>query len=442
MHKAAPQTHISIAAHLPLAGSQGSASRRAFLQFLRIAYVRLRFPIVLLALFLVVGKWDVLRNYWDTWTLGAAARNPNDQAASGDTEYFCPMDPGVLSDWPAKCSICNMALVRRKKGHVTPLPEGVVARMQLSPYRVQLAGIRTSLAEYRPLVYQLEGLGRVLLPDDDRTAAPIVAWELPQTSLEVLRHAQGVVVRTDHAPGAAELAGHITQIQAGHGGSLRLLATVDDFDGLLLADMLVSVRTEVPAAGLEPFKSDSPPGEVLAVPASAVVDTGREQLVYVDRGGGMFDGVLVELGRRCGEWYPVTGGLAAGDRVATVGALLLDAETRLNPSLAAGYFGASRPATADAASDIGTSTAESEPETAEPETADDEQAISAALAELPPSESALARRQRLCPVTGLRLGSMGKPIVVHVAGRDAWICCSACEAKLRAKPDQYLSKLP
>ena len=56
----------------------------------------------------------------------------------------------------------------------------------------------------------------------------------------------------------------------------------------------------------------------------------------------MFDGVEVVLGPRCGDSYPVVRGLEPGQRVAVAGAFLLDAETRLNPSLVAGYFGASR----------------------------------------------------------------------------------------------------
>ncbi len=56
------------------------------------------------------------------------------------------MDPGIVSDWPGKCGICNMALVRRKRGEAVALPDGVIARMQLSPYRIQLAGIQTSPA--------------------------------------------------------------------------------------------------------------------------------------------------------------------------------------------------------------------------------------------------------------------------------------------------------
>ena len=85
-----------------------------------------------------------------------------------------------------------------------------------------------------------------------------------------------------------------------------------------------------------------PAGQVLAVPASAVVDAGLRKVVFVESMPGMFDGVEVVLGARCGDLYPVVRGLEAGQRVAIAGAFLLDAETRLNPSLAAGYFGAGR----------------------------------------------------------------------------------------------------
>jgi len=81
--------------------------------------------------------------------------------------------------------------------------------------------------------------------------------------------------------------------------------------------------------------------QVLAVPFSAVIDTGVRKVVFVDKGHGTFDAMEVELGPRAGEYYPVMKGLAAGDRVVTAGAFLLDAETRLNPAAGVIYFGAS-----------------------------------------------------------------------------------------------------
>ena len=81
--------------------------------------------------------------------------------------------------------------------------------------------------------------------------------------------------------------------------------------------------------------------EVLAVPFPSVIDTGSRKVVWVDKGGGMYEGVEVKLGARAGEYYPVLKGLAAGDRVAASGAFLIDAENGLNPSAASAYFGAS-----------------------------------------------------------------------------------------------------
>ena len=80
---------------------------------------------------------------------------------------------------------------------------------------------------------------------------------------------------------------------------------------------------------------------VLAVPEQAVIDTGSQKVVYIEREPGVFEGVSVKLGPRSGNYYSVIDGLLAGDRVAAAGAFLVDAETRLNPAASAEYFGAS-----------------------------------------------------------------------------------------------------
>jgi Cu(I)/Ag(I) efflux system membrane fusion protein len=156
--------------------------------------------------------------------------------------------------------------------------------------------------------------------------------------------------------------------------------------GRLLPGMFVTARLRVPVADLEPFasrkteavktadgdrwtcpmhpevvakepgkcpicsmalvKKESGPGEtlpgsVLAVPEPSVIDTGTRRVVYRESSPGVFDAVEVVLGPRAEGWYPVISGVAAGDRVVAAGAFLVDAETRLNPSIAAAYFGAS-----------------------------------------------------------------------------------------------------
>ena len=54
----------------------------------------------------------------------------------------------------------------------------------------------------------------------------------------------------------------------------------------------------------------------------------------------------------------------------------------------------------------------------------------------------MAKKQRVCPITGQELGSMGTPVKVQVLGRDVFLCCDGCEDDLRAKPEEYLAKLP
>jgi Cu(I)/Ag(I) efflux system membrane fusion protein len=97
--------------------------------------------------------------------------------------------------------------------------------------------------------------------------------------------------------------------------------------------------------GMEIERKEMPggpgPSDVLAVPETAVVDTGRRKVAYVESSPGVFDAREVTLGPRSGAFYPVISGVEAGMRVATAGSFLIDAETRLNPAAAGTYFGAS-----------------------------------------------------------------------------------------------------
>lgn len=69
-------------------------------------------------------------------------------------------------------------------------------------------------------------------------------------------------------------------------------------------------------------------------------------------------------------------------------------------------------------------------------------AIEKALAQLSAVDRALAEKQKICPVSGEPLGSMGTPVKVNVNGRDVFLCCAGCEDALRDQPETYLAKLP
>ena len=60
---------------------------------------------------------------------------------------------------------------------------------------------------------------------------------------------------------------------------------------------------------------------------------------------------------------------------------------------------------------------------------------------LPAGDRELAIKQKICPVSGQPLGSMGVPGKVLVRGQPVFICCEGCRSPLLAEPDKYLVKL-
>lgn len=120
--------------------------------------------------------------------------------------------------------------------------------------------------------------------------------------------------------------------------TVEVRAEVPNEGGLLKPGMYVEVALHQEVHGLHP--EGGPADAVLAVPESAVIDTGSRRMVYVEASPGVFDAVEVMLGPRAGDFHPVYMGLRAGDRVVAAGTFLVDAETRLNPAASAAYFGA------------------------------------------------------------------------------------------------------
>jgi Cu(I)/Ag(I) efflux system membrane fusion protein len=71
----------------------------------------------------------------------------------------------------------------------------------------------------------------------------------------------------------------------------------------------------------------------LAVPDSAVIDSGDRQIVLVDLGEGRFEPRSVQLGRRGAGYVEIRNGLKDGDSVVTSANFLIDAESNLKSAL-------------------------------------------------------------------------------------------------------------
>ncbi len=174
-----------------------------------------------------------------------------------------------------------------------------------------------------------------------------VKADVYEPDLPLVRTGQTVEIQSDALPGTT-LRGRVSFIEPTLNPQTRT----------------TPVRIQVPNPGLSlrpgmyarVMAKPSMDRNVLAVPRTAVIDTGMKTLVYVAKGKGVFEGREVQLGPGGEEFYPVLAGLQEGERVVTQGSFLIDSQTRLTGGLT-GLFGGSKefvrgegpkPASADA----------------------------------------------------------------------------------------------
>jgi Cu(I)/Ag(I) efflux system membrane fusion protein len=73
--------------------------------------------------------------------------------------------------------------------------------------------------------------------------------------------------------------------------------------------------------------------KVIAVPESAVIDSGDRRVVIVDKGEGKFEPRNVQLGQRGGGFVGIKNGVSEGELVVTSANFLIDAESNLKAAL-------------------------------------------------------------------------------------------------------------
>ena len=78
-------------------------------------------------------------------------------------------------------------------------------------------------------------------------------------------------------------------------------------------------------------------GMGLTVPADAVIFTGHRNVVWVNKGKGVFEARDVKLGDRFDNKYEILSGLKEGDEVAATGGFLIDSESQLREGMSSGH---------------------------------------------------------------------------------------------------------
>jgi Cu(I)/Ag(I) efflux system membrane fusion protein len=174
-----------------------------------------------------------------------------------------------------------------------------------------VAGMRFMPGE---MLYQIADLSSVWLLAD-----------VFEQDLGLVRQGQSVKIKVDAYPDQA-FTGNVTFI----------------YPSVMPETRTAKVRIELPNRGglLKPamyarveIASGRGRGKVLAVPDSAVLDTGTRQLVLVQRGEGAFEPRPVKLGMRTDGYIEVLDGIKAGESVVVSANFLIDAESNLKAAL-------------------------------------------------------------------------------------------------------------
>jgi Cu(I)/Ag(I) efflux system membrane fusion protein len=103
----------------------------------------------------------------------------------------------------------------------------------------------------------------------------------------------------------------------------RVRIVIPNPEQALRSAMYASVEIAAPATE----------GPMLAIPSSAVIDSGARQVVLIDRGEGRFEPRTVHLGTQGGDWVQVIEGVKTGEKVVTSANFLIDAESNLRAAL-------------------------------------------------------------------------------------------------------------
>jgi hypothetical protein len=191
--------------------------------------------------------------------------------------------------------------------------------------------VRAAALRLRQLGVDERTLGRVLPAQGDPETLLLpgkTAWvylQVYEFELDLVRPGQRAQLRAPSYPGRsfdAEVVS-VDPILDPMTRTARVRAIVATPDVVLRPEAFVDASIDVPL------------GDVTAVPASAILDTGTQRIAFVVRGAGDFEPRSVTLGRDGEGFYEVLDGLAPGEDVVTSANFLIDSESRFRAALSA-----------------------------------------------------------------------------------------------------------
>jgi Cu(I)/Ag(I) efflux system membrane fusion protein len=281
--------------------------------------------------------------------------------------WTCPMHPQVKEKGPGQCPICNMDLVPvyKKEGN----------RLGIDPAKGKLLGLSSEAARITTISKTIRLPARVAYDNDlylsqqeyllslnnpggkadileaskfrltllgytdadikelEKQAKPDKALLIPgekawlfvdvyENDLQSVKPGKEVTAVTDTFP-SVKFRGKVMFVEPALNPETRAAKArimVDNTDKLLKLEMFASIEIKTSQ------------GPLLAVPKTAVIDTGIRKVAYIDYANGEYEPRDIKTGFAGDDYVEIKEGLKKGDLVVTNGNFMLDSESQLRGS--------------------------------------------------------------------------------------------------------------
>ncbi|MBL6650612.1 MAG: efflux RND transporter periplasmic adaptor subunit [Reyranella sp.] len=199
-----------------------------------------------------------------------------------------------------------------------------IERTRKVPFSMIWTAPRTGVVLERAVVDGMKANpGDVLFRIADLSTIWVLA-DVPEYALGGVKLGDLVAIRVRSLPGRT-FEGRVALIYpqvSKETRTTKVRVEIANPDGVLLPNMYADV--EITTGGTS---------AVVAVPDSALIDTGTRQVVLLDKGNGRFEPRDVKVGTRGSGYVEIRNGVAEGDKVVVAANFLIDAESNLKAAL-------------------------------------------------------------------------------------------------------------
>ncbi|MDD5210183.1 MAG: efflux RND transporter periplasmic adaptor subunit [Elusimicrobiales bacterium] len=301
--------------------------------------------------------------------------------------YRNPMNPAVTSKVPMKdeMGMDYLPVYEEEAGKASVAGRGTVS---LTPEKQRMIGLKTEKAAYRTLSKTVRASGKVAYDPDLYRA--ISEYRESLASYEQIKAGtwQEAIDRAKAVVESSKI--KLRQLGIGEEQLESMRKTPGEYDNLLIAGEKVWIYAQIyeyESASVKPgqraaitsraypgreftgvvrsvdpifseetrtlrarIETDNPGGELrsemyveavikaelgtmLAVPVSAVLNTGENEIAFVMKDEGTFEPREVRTGRRNDDYAEIVSGLRAGEKVVTSANFMIDSESRMKAAL-------------------------------------------------------------------------------------------------------------